>query len=1031
MAMDARVNRAFGKNHYRAPIIGDIVLREVEINFRKQARIKARPLLKLHFDKVEVIALEFGLKDAVEAERGFFYFDRGEFVLLGLLLIFADEREERFGKIAKEAMKERIGFHARPPLPLRCSVIDKNIAESFYHSRFVFGANLSLPFHVNFLILPALRTHALNTRTQERLSRVSIALRLRLVSAPALVLFLLALLFSEVHSSHPANDLPKPETHFGFRLGSDKKLADYHQILAYFKALDAASERVLLQNLGKTTEGNDFIVAFISTPENLRRLSEWQNLQTRLADPRKLGEQEREEAFKRGRSIVLINCAIHSTEVGATQMAPELAYYLASDNSPEVASILENVMTLLVPSHNPDGQLRVVNWYRKNVETSFEDAPLPELYHKYTGHDNNRDWFMFTQKETRLTVEKLYNAWHPHVTIDMHQMGSNGARLFVPPYIDPIEPNVDPVIVSLLNMLGTHVQAALTAQGKAGVVSNAIFDAWTPARAYQHYHGGLRFLTEVASARTASPIKIAAKDLRGGMGYNARQVSWNFPLPWQGGEWKLRDIVDYDFAAAMTILQHAALNREFWLRSLFEVQRKAIAPKNAPAAFIIPAAQRDPQGLLDLLRILQLGAVEIHFAKKDFAFEGGTAQRGDYVIRMDQPYGRFAKALLEKQNYPLIPGSDGKPRIPYDVTAHTLPLFLGVEVFAAAKLPPLDLELLREIDFNKVSTMRGDYFALSRSNNASFHAVNMLLRKGVPVFSAEQEFIDESTTWPVGTFIVAAEQQRVVVEELQRNPERLTSAHDNPSAVEWHMLKRNPSAKQKAVHAQRVGLYKSEISNMDEGWTRFVLEDYGFEYRSVNNARLRAESLRMSLDVIIFPDQNAAEIEDGFDDKEMPAEYVGGIGEAGVRNLKRFVEEGGTVLALNEAAIFFIKKFWLRVENVVANVERTSFSAPGSVLRVIAQSAHPLAHGAQREETIFFVDSPAFRAQEGNAILTYPPAGLLLSGWLAGENYLAERTAMLEVPLGKGRIVLYGFRPQFRAQFRASYKFLFNALYSF
>jgi hypothetical protein len=862
---------------------------------------------------------------------------------------------------------------------------------------------------------------------------VSIYLYLRAVVFSALVLF--SLFPTEAHSSRPSNDLPKPEAFFGFRLGSDKMLADYHQIVEYFKALDAASERVIVQNLGKTTEGNDFIVVFISAPENLQRLSEWQSVQARLADPRKLGEPEREEAFKRGRSVVLINCGIHSTEVGATQMAPELAYHLASENSPEVATILENVITLLTPSHNPDGQLMVVDWYRKNLDTPFEDAPLPRLYHKYTGHDNNRDWFMFTQKETRLTVEKLYNAWHPHVTIDMHQMGSNGARLFVPPYIDPVEPNVEPIIVSLLNMLGAHVQATLTAQGKAGVVVNAIFDAWTPARAYQHYHGGLRFLTEAASAKTASPIKIAAKDLRGGMGYNARQASWNFPLPWPGGEWRLRDIVDYDFAAVLAILQHAARNREFWLRSLFEVQCKAIAPANGPAAFIIPQTQRDPQGLLDLLRILQLGAVEVHFAQQDFAFENVVVQRGDYVVRTDQPYGRFAKALLEEQNYPLVPGNDGKPRIPYDVTAHTLPLFLGVEVFAAGNLPNADLELLREADFllnnlDKRSALRSDYVALSRSNNASFRAVNLLLRKGVPVFGAEQEFVEESTTWPIGTFIVETSRHRAVIEELMHNPDRFTSMHDNPSMVEWRVLTRKPKAKQKIVQPQRLGLYKSWKASMDEGWTRFVLEDYGFDYHSVTNAALRAEGLRKSFDVIIFPDQNSGELENGFDEKVMPAEYAGGLGETGVRNLRRFVEEGGTLVALNEATAFFIKKFWLRVENAVANVERASFSAPGSVLRVIAQASHPLAHGAQREEAIFFVDSPAFRAHEGRAILTYPASDILLSGWLAGESYLPERAALVEVAIGKGRIVLYGFRPQFRAQFRASYKFLFNALYS-
>ncbi len=832
-------------------------------------------------------------------------------------------------------------------------------------------------------------------------------------------------------SSDSANGLPAPEAFFGFRLGSDKKLADYHQIVDYFKALDAASERVILQNLGKTTEGNDFVVALISAPENLQRLEEWQKLQARLADPRNLSDDEREELLQRGRSIVLINCGIHSTEVGATQMAPELAYHLASQNSPEVKAVLENVITLLVPSHNPDGQLLVVDWYRKNLDTPFEAAPLPALYQKYTGHDNNRDWFMFTQKETRVTVEKLYNAWHPHVTIDMHQMGSNGARLFVPPYIDPIEPNVDPIIVSLLNMLGTHVQSALTAQGKSGIVSNAIFDAWTPGRAYQHYHGGLRFLTEAASVKIATPIKIAPKDLRGDIGYDARQASWNFPQPWPGGEWKLRDIVDYDFAAATAILQHAALHREFWLRSLHEVQRKSVFEARSPAAFIIPQAQRDPQGLLELSQIMQLAMVEIHHAQADFVHEGAAFQRGDYLIRLDQPYGRFAKAMLERQHYPLITGNDGKPRIPYDVTAHTLPLFLDVEVLSTSVLPKAELALLPGIarPLIKARETSADYYALARGNTGSYRAVNALLRKGVPVFSAEQEFVDENKTWPVGTFLVEATQHKALVAELLRNPEALTSAHGNLTEMEWHALKRNPVVVKKLLQPSRVGLYKSWVANMDEGWTRFVLEDYGFAYRSFANSGLRAESLRKSCDVIIFPDEKTSAIEKGLSLEEIPAEYAGGLGEMGLRNLRRFVEEGGTIIALNEATEFFIKNFWLRVENVTANVDRAKFSAPGSVLRVLADASHPLTYGSSREAAIFFADSPAFRVQEGRALLTYPPAEILLSGWLAGESYLVDRAALVEAPIGKGRVLLFGFRPQFRAQFRASYKFLFNALY--
>ncbi len=870
--------------------------------------------------------------------------------------------------------------------------------------------------------------------------KVSVFSRLRIISLCLLltggVLFLpVELLSFEPQSSHTgfhsANNLPEPEVFFNFRLGADRKLADYHQIVAYFQALDLASERVILHNLGKTTEGNDFIVALISAPENLQRLEEWQKLQARLADPRTLSENEREELLQRGRCVVLINCAIHSTEVGATQMAPELAYHLASQNSPEVEAILANVITVLVPSHNPDGQLLVVDWYRKNLNTPFEAAPLPQLYHKYTGHDNNRDWFMLTQRETRLTVEKLYNTWRPHVTLDMHQMGSNGARMFVPPYIDPIEPNVDPLIVALLNMLGAHVQSTLTAQGKSGVVSNAIFDAWTPGRAYQHYHGGLRFLTELASAKLASPIKVSAKDLRGGIGYDAREASWNFPQPWPGGEWKLRDIVDYDFAAAMAVLQHAARNRDFWLRSLFEVQRRAVFETGAPAAFVIPQVQRDPQGLFDLLQILQLGMVEIHYAKKDFVCEGAAFQSGDYLIRLDQPYGRFAKALLERQRYPLIRGSDGKPRIPYDVTAHTLPLFLGVEVLSAPQLPQVELALLNEAAMPLIKTRpaSADYLALARSNTASYRAVNMLLRKGVPVFSAEQDFVDEGQAWPAGTFIVDATRRKSAVAEFMRIPENLTSAHGNPFLVEWRALKRNTSVEKKSLRPARIGLYKNWKPSMDEGWTRFVLEDYGFEYHSIINTEARAESLRKSYDVIIFPDQNSVELERGFDDSEVPAEYAGGLGEMGVRSLRRFVEEGGTIVALSAATEYFIKNFWLRVEDVTATVERANFSAPGSVLRVIAQASHPLAYGAQREEAIFFADSPAFRVQEGRAILTFPPGGILLSGWLAGESLLADRVALVESPMGSGRIILYGFRPQFRAQFRASYKFLFNALY--
>lgn len=847
-------------------------------------------------------------------------------------------------------------------------------------------------------------------------------------SALVLLLWLPAL----ADSPHANNNVPTPESFFGFRLGSDKKLADYHQIVDYFKVLDAASERLQLQNLGKTTEGNDLVVAIISSADNLKQLAKWQKLQSRLADPRKIRAAELPALLAAARSVVLINCSIHATEVGATQMAPELAFDLITNESPEAQEILHNVITLLMPCHNPDGQLLVVDWYRKNLGTAFEQADMPWLYHKYVGHDNNRDWFMFTQRETRLTVEKLHNVWHPHITIDMHQMGRKGARLFVPPYIDPVEPNVDPIIVSLLNMLGTHVQGVLTAQGKTGVVSNAIFDAWTPARAYPHYHGGLRFLTEAASAHLATPVMVAPETLGSGLGYDARKVSWNFPAPWPGGLWTLRDIVDYDFAAARTVLQHAARHREFWLRSLFEVQRRACDSNRKPIAYVIPAQQRDPQGLLDLLNILQTGMVEIHRAEKIFRVQGAPFLAGDYVIRLDQPYGNFAKALLEAQEYPHMLGSDGRSRTPYDMTAHTLPLYLGVEVFAAEQLPADDLRVLENVEMKSrlTGSANSNVVALDRRNTASFRAVNALLRKDIPVFTAPKDFLAADVVWPAGTFLVEGRGHIETIKELLGKNNFDTREHVAPIFVEFWSLPPDLKVERIPVKQAKIGLYKSWIANMDEGWTRWVLEENGFAYKNLWNADIRAQDLRNSFEVIILPDQTASSIMNGHSAEEMPAEYAGGLEEIGLRNLRQFVESGGTLIAFNAACELLLQHFWLQATDVTAGIERSTFNAPGSLLRVLANPNHPLAYGAQREEVIFFANSPAFRVHESESVLTYPPRNLLLSGWLHGEDYLRERAALVEAPLGKGRVILFGFRPQFRAQTRTTYKFFFNALFA-
>ncbi|MDZ7343282.1 MAG: M14 family metallopeptidase [candidate division KSB1 bacterium] len=833
------------------------------------------------------------------------------------------------------------------------------------------------------------------------------------------LLFLCA--FAEIGAAPrlPAQGLPSPEAVLGFRIGTEKKLADYHQMLDYLRRLDAASDRIELEILGKTTEGNDFAMAIISSPTNLRQLGEWKRTQERLADPRGLNEKEIQQLLNRGKAVVLINCSIHASEVGAAQMSLELAFHLASSRSPTVQNILDNVITLLVPAHNPDGQLMIVDWYRHNVNTKYEKSPMPWLYQKYVGHDNNRDWFMFTQQETRLTVEKIHTVYHPHITVDMHQMGQNGARLFVPPYIDPIEPNVDPILVGLLNTLGTYVQSALLAQGKSGIVSNAIFDAWTPARAYPHYHGGIRFLTEAASVDYATSVEIPAEKLQGGMGYDARRASWNFPNPWPGGKWTLRDIVDYDFAAAMAILEHAASNREFWLRSILRVQQNAVNWNGKPAAYLIPTNQRDAEGLRALLEVLHLGMVETYRAENDFIADGAPFRKNDWIVPLQQPYGRFAKALLETQHYPQIKIGE-EFRQPYDMTAHTLPLLLGVEVFAINEVPKLlgKPAKLPVKSAGQIVSPGASVFALDAANTASYRALNLVLKKNLSAFWTPAPIRDDDREFPRGTILVDGLGHESTLKEIAQQ-----------CGVTFRGLRAKPQAAMLQLQRPRTGLYKSWVANMDEGWTRWVLEQYEFDYQSLTDAEIRAGDLHQNFEVIILPDQSARSIEAGHDAESMPPEYANGLGEIGIHQLRTFVEAGGTLIALDSATELPIRHFWIQARNMIDGLPRQKFNAPGSVLRVVADTQHPLTYGAWREEMVFVDNSPAFQLEEGKGILTFPATNLLVSGWLQGEEHLAGHHALAEVPMGAGRILLFGFRPQFRGQARATYKFLFNALF--
>jgi hypothetical protein len=509
--------------------------------------------------------------------------------------------------------------------------------------------------------------------------------------------------------------LPTPASVLGWEPGTDRKLPTWKQVTDYFTALDRASPRVTVRTLGKTTLGRPFIVAFIGEPATLTNLERFRQVQRKLMDPRLQAQGERERLLADGKVVVLITSSIHSTEVGGFLTPMVLADRLARAATPEARQILANSIVMLVPSQNPDGVDIVGDHYRASLGTPNEGSGPADLYHYYTGHDNNRDWYAFTQAETRYTIDSLYTPWNPQIVNDIHQQGPNAGRIFVPPYMDPVEPNIDPILTAGTNSLGSAMSWRMISDGLTGVATNASYDQWSPARQYSLNHRGVRILTETASARLATPIELPFDRLGTGRGYDAKVTSWNFPVVWPGGRWGIGDIVRYQTAASWAMLVEAARDRRGWLESYAELGDRALAELPPwgrdpwPSAFVIPKAQPDTKALQRLLWTLQHGQVEVRETSAPVTVDGATHPTGSYAVLLRQPFGSYAKALLERQRYPNLreyPG--GPPKRPYDVTAHTLPLLFGVNVAAVMGEAPATGRIIAAVPEPKFTSALSD-----------------------------------------------------------------------------------------------------------------------------------------------------------------------------------------------------------------------------------------------------------------------------------------------------------------------------------
>ena len=852
--------------------------------------------------------------------------------------------------------------------------------------------------------------------------------------------------------------IPTPESVLGHRVGADFHLATFEESIDYFERLDAATDRLELREVGRSSFGRPVYIALISSADNLRNLDRHREIAMRLAHPEGLTDTEARALADEGRALVHIDGGLHATEVAHAQHTIQLAYDLVTgDEDPEIRAILDNVILMLWPSINPDGQTMVAEWYRSNLGTPFEVASTPFLYQKYIGHDNNRDGYMINQIESRMAT-RVAREWEPQVLYNHHQSSPFPTRIWIPPFAEPISPHVHPLMWRTVNLIGMSMAQALEERGQKGATHMGTgFDNWYPGFIdhANNFHNVASFLTETGLYRYATPhfytiqdFPARTRDLRPQSLYSS---------PWEGGWWRLRDAVDYMLTASVSVLDFAAKYRTDILYNRYQAGRDVVAQYTSgpPYAFFVAAEQRDPVAAVEMLRRLAFNGIEVHQLDEAVTFEGITHPAGTWVVPMDQPFANFVRQLFAVQDYPdLRQYPEGPPDQPYDVAGWTLPYLMGVRVVEAASplgdevrgsmtvlggagmlawdaevddAAPFDSPPGVGFDSHPVAAAimppagrdgGGAALVVDPAQNNAFKAINQAWAEGgqlrfIPGVAGEEGDAGTSGRYLI-TGLPGTARSALVSRLHIQAPER---------GVDGGV--RLPQT--------RIGLYRPWNPSMDEGWTRWLLESYDFDFASLYNADVLAGGLRDRYDVIILADMGANQILNGFAKGSVPPRYEGGIGGRGVRELDAFVRSGGTLVTLNNTSLFAIEQFHLPVRNVIADLDPADYFMSGSIVEMEVDPSHPVMAGMPPRAQVVVGRSPVFTTEDGfeGAILAkYPEDGSpLLSGYLLGEEHLQGYAAAVDVAHGDGRVVLLGMKPQWRAQPFGNFRIVFNAAF--
>lgn len=842
--------------------------------------------------------------------------------------------------------------------------------------------------------------------------------------------------------------IPSPEKHFGFVPGTDRMLFNYENLISYLEKLEQTSPKIKLERIGESPLGKPMYAVFISSEENIKNLDKLKEINKKLAVNDQLSSEQLDKYTKEGKVFFLFTLSMHSTEVAPSQALPLIAYDFLTTTDKKLISCLDNVVYMVVPNHNPDGMDMVVEHYNKFKGTKYEGSSMPGLYHKYVGHDNNRDFVALTQSDTRAISNLFSKEWFPQVMVEKHQMGSGGPRYFISPPHDPIAENIDAGIWNWIKIFGSRTISKMTEEGLKGISQNYLFDDYWPGPTETCiWKNTIGMLTEGASVKYATPIYIEPNELGAyGKGMGEYKISINMPEPWEGGWWHLSDLIQYEISSTKAYLETAALYKEEILQFRNDMCKKEVEKgKNKPPYYyVFPQQQHDISELVNLINLLNEHGIKIYKLEKDIQFENTSFYAGDIIVPLSQPFRAFIKEILESQVFPArhyTPG--GKLIEPYDITSWSLPLHKGVNVFEInenkSQFDNSYSELQYPFTLYQESNSEYNYLLLSSTNNNSYKAVFTALKNNLKVEQILESYSYNDIEYPAGSFIVyKAKKIESVTNVLNFTPVYLTN---------------NISVNKKELKFPRIALLETYFHAMDAGWTRYVLDSYNIPFKTIRPEDVQNIDFIKDYDVIIIPDEKKSVLISGSYQSEneqyfmnYPPEYLKGMEQEGYEKILKFISNGGKVIAWREATELFSgiqkisideknkEEFEFPVKDVSSNIVKQGFSSPGSLLTINLKKDHPVTYGMPSQIGVFHRDGPIFRTWQPNfdvdrrVIGTFPERDILISGYVENEEKIGNMSSIVWLKKGKGQLVLFSFNPQFRASTPATYKLLFNSI---